>query len=137
MRGFLIGLTVLLLVVVGGGLIATAAYQVGVATAITTVQPPTDGSIVVPVVPPVGWGWGWGAGPGFGFFGFLGFLLFLFLLIGLIRAIAGPRRGWGGPGGYGGPGGNGGPGGWERRAHDHFDEWHRASHRSDPPDPAA
>jgi hypothetical protein len=142
MRGFLIAILVLGVVVLGGGLIAATAYQAGLSTAVTVVPPTAEGAGTV-VVPVTGYGWGWpGWGPGFGFFGFLGFLLFVFLLIGLIRAIAGPRRGWGGPGGGGEPGGWGGPGGpgasghthpWEARAKDRFDEWHRESHRTDPP----
>ena len=132
MRGFLIAILVLGVVVLGGGLIAATAYQAGLSTAVAVAQPAAEGAGTV-VVPVAGYGWGWhGFGPGFGFFGFLGVLLFVFLVIGLIRAIAGPRRGWGGAGpGWGSHAGPGSP--WETRAKQHFDDWHRESHRTDPP----
>ena len=143
MRGFLIAILVLGVVVLGGGLIAATAYQAGLSTAVTVVQPVAEGAGTV-VVPVAGYGWGWhGFGPGFGFLGFFGFLFFLFLFFALIRAIAGPRRGWGGHGGHGpggdGPGGHGAGNGspWEGRAKAHFDEWHRESHRDEPPTTAA
>ena len=124
MRGFLIAILVLGVVVLGGGLIAATAYQAGVATAVTVAQPVAEGAATV-VVPVAGYGWGWhGFGPGFGFLGFFGFLFFLFLFFALIRAIAGPRRGWGG---------YGGPGRWGDGPKAHFDEWHRESHRDEPP----
>ena len=130
MRGFLIAILVLGVVLLGGGLIAATAYQAGLSTAVTVVQPAAEGAGTV-VVPVAGYGWGW-HGFGFPFFGFFGFLLFLFLFFGLIRAIAGPRRGWGGGPGWGGPGrygdGPNGHGGWESRAHDRFEQWHRESH---------
>jgi hypothetical protein len=126
---------------IGGGLIATSAYQAGLHTAVTTVA--TDGATVVTpvVVPGYGYGYGWGfGGPGFGFFGFLFGLFFLFLIFGLIRAMfwrgRGYGRGWG-PGGYGGWGKDWGPGGpndpsgtnpWQSRAHQTFDDWHREAH---------
>ncbi len=104
MRGLLIGILVLALVVIGGGLVAATAYQAGVTAA--AVATTTEGAAVVAPVVVHGYGWGgWGWGPGFGFFGFFGFLLVLFLVFGLIRAIAGPRRGWGGPGRWDGPNG--------------------------------
>ena len=130
---------------IGGGLIATTAYQAGVSTAVTTVA--GSGAVVAPI-PAYGYGYGYGWHPfgfGFGFFGFLGTLLFLFLVFALIRAIVfrgGPgRRGWG-PGWGGGPGG---PGGWGSGDHEHgrgrgylesrfgetFDEWHRKAHQSE------
>lgn len=129
---------------IGGGLIATQAYQAGLHTAVTTVA--TDGTTVVTpvVVPGYGYGYGWGfGGPGFGFFGFLFGLFFLFLIFGLIRAIFWRGRGYGhgwGPGGHGGYGGWGkgwGPGGptdasgtnpWQSRAHQTFEDWHREAH---------
>ena len=124
---------------VGGGIIATTAYNAGVTAGAVT---DGTGTAVTPVVVPAyGYGWhpfGWG----FGFFGFLFFLFFLFLVFGLIRAIfwrGGPgRRGyWGGSGGYYGwkdPDGNGGSR-WESRAHDTFEDWHRKAHGE--PDPGA
>ena len=94
MRAIAITILVLALVVIGGGVIAATAYQAGLQTAVIA----EGGAVVTPVVVN-GAGWGWGWGPGFGFLGFFGFLLVLFLVFGLIRAIAGPRRGhWGGPG---------------------------------------
>jgi hypothetical protein len=134
---------------VGGGIIATTAYQAGVSSAVTTAVTTTDGTTVVaPVVVPA-YGYGWHP---FGFvgafFGFLFFLFFLFLVFGLIRAIVWggrSRRGWYGHGwGPGGSGGPVGPGGrdaarshWESRAHDTFDVWHQEAHAPVAPlDPA-
>ncbi len=120
---------------VGGGIIATTAYQAGVSSAVTTTVGTTaTGTVVAPVVVPAyGYGWhpfgfiGW-------FFGFLFFLFFLFLVFALIRAIVWGgrgRRGW-----YGHPWGPGGPDGarahWESRAHGTFDAWHREAHGATP-----
>ena len=110
MRTAILAILVIAALAIGGGLIATTAYQAGLAADVTVVQPATDGTVVAPlVVPGYGYGWGWhGFGPGFGFFGILGTIFVLFLLIGLIRfAFRGPR-GWGGSRGWGGPGGPGG-----------------------------
>ena len=129
---------------IGGGIIASTAYQAGLSTAVTTATA-SGGTVVAPVVvPPYAYGYGYGFGwhPfgfGFGIFGFFATLFFLFIVFALIRAIfwrGGPgRRGWG-SGGWGAPGGYGqgkGPGGhghspWEARAHDTFDDWHRHAH---------
>jgi hypothetical protein len=126
-RTIAIGLLIALLVI-GGGVIATAAYQVGLNVAVTTAV--ADGGTVVAPVPAYGWGYGPGYGwhPfgfGFGIFGLLFGLFFLFIIFGLIRAIFwGGRRGWG-PGSWGGRGGWGGPGnGGDSR----FEEWHRQAH---------
>ena len=101
---------------IGGGIIATTAYQAGLSTAITTATG-SAGTAVTPVVVPAygyGYGPGWHPGFGFGFFGFLATLFFLFIVFALIRAIfwrGGPgRRGWG-PGGWGGYGYGKGPDG--------------------------
>ena len=131
--------------VIGGGIIANTAYQAGLSTAVTTATG-SGGTVVAPVVVPVaGWGVGWGFNPLGWFFGFLFFLFFLFIVFGLIRAIVwgGRRGGWGGgPGWYGhekGPNGHG-HSRWEARAHDTFEDWHRRAHgepadtsRTDPP----
>ncbi len=133
MRTAILAILVIAALAIGGGLIATTAYQAGLAADVTVVQPATDGTVVAPlVVPGYGYGWGWhGFGPGFGFFGILGTIFVLFLLIGLIRfAFRGPR-GWGGSRGWGGPGGPGRHDGaypWEARAHQAFDDWHRTAH---------
>jgi uncharacterized membrane protein YgcG len=130
--------------VIGGGIIASTAYQAGLSTTITTAT--ASGAPVAPVVvPPYGYGYGYGYGwhPfgfGFGIFGFLATLFFLFIIFALIRAIFwrgghGRRGGWG-SGGWGRPGGYGhGPGNspWEARAHETFDDWHRRAH-GDAPD---
>jgi hypothetical protein len=51
---------------IGGGVIATTAYQAGLSTAVTTAG--DTAAVVTPVVVPAyGYGWGWHAG--FGFFG--------------------------------------------------------------------
>jgi hypothetical protein len=120
-RTIAIGLLIALLVI-GGGVIATAAYQVGLNVAVTTAV--ADGGTVVAPVPAYGWGYGPGYGwhPfgfGFGIFGLLFGLFFLFIIFGLIRAIFwGGRRGRG-HGGWGGTSGWGSPG---------FEEWHRRAH---------
>jgi hypothetical protein len=125
----------------GGGLIASTAYQAGLNTAVTTAT--GSGAAVAPVVVPAyGYGYGYGLHPfgfGFGIFGFLGTLLFLFIVFGLIRAIFwrggyGRHGGWG-RGGWGGPGGPGGPDGsgrshWETKANETFEDWHRRAHAS-------
>lgn len=133
------------LLVIGGGVIANTAYQAGVSTAVTNAV--SDGATVVTQVPAYGYGYGYGPGwhPfgfGFGIFGLLFGLFFLFIIFGLIRAIFwGGRRGWG-PGGWGGsggwnePGGPGGPGNhshyernpWIERFGPSFEEWHRHAH---------
>lgn len=133
------------LLAIGGGLIATTAYQAGLSTAITTAAA-NGATVVAPVLPAYGYGYGYGWHPfgfGFGFFGFLGTLLFLFLVFALIRAIffrGGPGRrggwgpGWGGPG-WGGPGTHDhgrGRGFWDARFGESFEEWHRRAHDSDP-----
>jgi hypothetical protein len=140
MRRILIALLVIATVAIGGGFIASTAYQAGLSANVTVVEATTNGGTVAPViVPGYGWGWGpgFGTGPGFSIFGFLVTLFVIFLFIALIRALTfrGGRRG---PWGYGGPRGWGGPGGsdhehagrhpWEMRAHQAFDDWHRDAH---------
>jgi len=160
MPRFIAAIVLVAVLALGGGLIATTAYQAGVNTAVTTAT--ASGAAVAPVVVPgYGYGYGYGLHPfgfGFGIFGFLGTLLFLFIVFGLIRAIFwrggyGRHGGWGrgGWGGPGGPGGQGGPGGsgpsrWETKANETFEDWHRRAHASTaggpgsgpttPPDPA-
>ena len=125
--------------VLGGGIIATTAYQAGVSTAVTATTA-APGTVVAPVVVPA-YGWGWGWHPWFGFFGFFIGLFFLFCIFGLIRAIVwrggpGRRGGWGG--GWSGPDGNGsGSSAWESRAQTTFDDWHRQAHVQTPPSPTA
>jgi hypothetical protein len=142
MRRPFAGILLILVLIVGGGLIAATAYQAGLSTAVATVvQAPVDGSTgtaVTPVVVPgYGYGYGWHGfawGPGFGFLGFLGTLLFIILVVGLLRAAFGAgrgRRGWDGPGGRGPAGPGGGP--WESRAHDTFEDWHRRAHEGSAP----
>jgi hypothetical protein len=110
------------LVVIGGGLIAVTAYQVGLGTAVTTAVAEGGGTVVAPLAP-YGYGYGWHPG-GFGFFGFLGTLLFLFLIFALIRAIffrGGPGRGgWGAGHRY-----------WEGHFGESFEEWHRRAHEAE------
>jgi hypothetical protein len=145
MRGFLIGLLVLIVVVVGGGAIASTAYQAGLSQAVTTVAQGAAGAAgttgTTVVVPAYGYGYGWhGFGWGFGFFGFFGFLLVLFLVFGLIRAIAfggrgGWGRGWKGGGRWDGPGDHRHP--FESRAREVFTELHREAHEGPSDKPAA
>jgi hypothetical protein len=138
MRRILIAFLVIAAVAIGGGFIASTAYQAGLTANVTVVQSTDDvagAPVVVPggpiVVPGAVYGWGWG--PGFGILGFLGTLFFIFLFIALIRALM--FRG--GPGGRSGPWGGGPRGGgprgwggtpWESRAHETFDDWHRDAH---------
>ena len=133
MSRFIAAILLVAVLAVGGGIIATTAYQAGVNTAVTTTG--TGGTVVAPVVVP-GYGYGWHPfGWGFGFFGLLATLFFVFIVFALIRAIF-----WrGGPGGRGGPGrrGWGGPDGsghspWAYRAHDTFDDWHKRAHADGP-----
>ncbi len=80
---------ILLVVVlaVGGGIIATAAYQAGVNTAVTTGAATGGGTVVAPVVVPAyGYGIGWWHPFGW-IFGFFATLFFLFIVFALIRAI--------------------------------------------------
>ncbi len=110
---------------VGGGIIATTAYQAGLSTAVTTAAV-GSGAVIAPVVIPA---YGWGAGPfgpGFGFFGFLFSLFFLFLVIGLIRAVIfGGRRG----GGWGpGMDRDARQAHFASRFHGTFEDWHREAH---------
>ena len=145
MRGFLIGLLVLIVVVVGGGAIASTAYQAGLSQAVTAVAQGAAGAAgttgTTVVVPAYGYGYGWhGFGWGFGFFGFFGFLLVLFLVFGLIRAIAfggrgGWGRGWKGGGRWDGPGDHRHP--FESRAREVFTELHREAHEGPSDKPAA
>ena len=145
MRGFLIGLLVLIVFIIGGGAIATTAYQAGLSQAVTTVAQgagAADGTAgTTVVVPAYGYGYGWhGFGWGFGFFGFFGFLLVLFVVFGLIRAIAfggrgGWGRGWKGGGRWDGPGDHRHP--FESRAREVFTELHREAHQGPSDKPAA
>ncbi|HET7473204.1 MAG TPA: hypothetical protein VFJ71_08780 [Candidatus Limnocylindrales bacterium] len=126
MNGRTIAAILLTFVVIVGAIgLGVTAYNAGVTAGLaqTGQVVVTNGGYVAPGAAYVGYGWGFGWGHGFGFFGFLGGLLFLFLIIGLVRAaFGGPRRGWG-PG-YGHRHGWG-PGGWEDRAREAHDAWHR------------
>jgi hypothetical protein len=125
--------------VIGGGVIATTAYQAGLNTAVTTAT--GSGAVVTPVVVPT-YGYGYGWSPFGAIFGFFATLFFLFIVFALIRAIfwrggPGRRGGWGGPGYWGGKGSWAGPEGhghspWEARAHETFDDWHRRAHGDAP-----
>jgi hypothetical protein len=113
----------------GGGLIANAAYQAGVNTAVTTVTASGAPAVAPVVVAPYAYPYGWHAfGFGWGIFGLFAGLFFLFVVFALIRAIfwrggPGRRGGWGGPGWDGQDGSR-----WQGRAHDTFDDWHRQAH---------
>jgi hypothetical protein len=126
MNGRTIARALLLVVLIGAAIgIGVSAYDAGVTAGLAqngnvTVAP---GYIGAPYV-----GWGWGLGFGHGFFGFFGGLLFLILLFALIRAAfgGGHRRGWDrhGPGWSGGWRDAEGRG-WEQRAREVHDAWHR------------
>ena len=147
MRRIIPAILLVAVLAIGGGLIATTAYQAGLNTAVTTAV--AEGGTVVAPIPAYGLGYGYGYamhpfGFGLGFFGFLGTLFFLLLVFALIRAVFfrgghGRRGGWG-PGWGGGPGAWGGPGDhehgrgrnfWESRFGESFDEWHRQAHGPD------
>ncbi len=134
MPRFLAAILLVAVLAIGGGIIATTAYQAGVSTAVTTAS--GSAAAVPVVVPAYGYGYGWGWHAGFGFFGFLAGLFFLFIVFALIRAIfwrGGPgRRGGWGSGGWGYDGYSKGPG-WETRGSQSFDEWHRRAHGETPP----
>ena len=84
MRRVVPAILLLTVLLVGGGLVATVAYQAGLSASVTTVAAPS-GTVVVPAY---GYGYGWHFfGPGFGFLGFLGTILFLFIVFGLVRAV--------------------------------------------------
>jgi len=113
----------------GGGLIASSAYQAGLDTAVTTATA-SGAPVVAPVVvAPYPYAYGWHAfGFGWGIFGLFAGLFFLFVVFGLFRAVFW-RRGPGRRGGWGGPGWDGHDGSpWQTRAHDTFDDWHRQAH---------
>jgi hypothetical protein len=129
MNGRTIAQIILAVVVVAGiAFFGIGAYNAGVTQGLAQ-----GGNVVVNpgayIGGPYVGGWGYGWHGGFSFFGFLGTLFFIFLLFGLLRAAFGRGRGWG-PGRWGGPGGPGGwdrhdPRGWEGRAKEIHDEWHR------------
>ena len=139
MRRIIPAILLIAVLAIGGGVIASTAYQAGLQTAVATTADGTGTTVVVPAYA-VGYGWH-PFGFGFGFFGFLGALLFFILVFGLIRAIffGGRHRHWDGPGwGPGGPMGPSGPGTgrpagsrygrWEAALRQDFDEWHRGAH---------
>ncbi len=130
-------IALIVVILIGGGIVATTAYQAGLSTAVT--QAAADGATVVNpvVVPAYGYGWGWGPGFGGGFFAFIGTLIILFIVFGLIRALIWGGRGHRGGGHWGGPG-------WdpdarrahfESRFHGTFDDWHRQAHDATPTGP--
>ena len=112
----------IVVLVVGCGVIATAAYQAGVNNAVTTTQ--NAGTVAAtPVVVPA-YGYGVGFWHPFGWiFGFFASIFFLFIVFALVRAIffrGGPgRRGGWGPG-WGD--------GWDTPPRDRFDAWHQQAH---------
>jgi hypothetical protein len=120
-----------LVLAIGGGLIATTAYQAGLQTAITTSV--GSGAVVAPVVVPYGVGWH-GAGFGFGIFGLFATLFFLFIVFALLRAAFfrgsrwhggwGPRADWADHG----HGSSEARAPWESHARETFDTWHRLAH---------
>ncbi len=125
MRRIIPAILLIAVLAIGGGIIASTAYQAGLQTAVTTTA---GGTVVAPVVIPA-YGYGWhGFGPGFGFgFGFLGFLgtlLFVVIVVGLIRAIV-----FGGRGRHGHWGDRGSRyQGWRSTVHHEFEDWHREAH---------
>jgi hypothetical protein len=127
---FFAAILLIALLAIGGGVIATTAYQAGLDTTINTA---VANGAAVPVVVPYGVGW---HGLGFGnwFFGLLAALFFLFLVFALLRVMFFRGMARGGAWGRGGPwaehehrgSASGSP--WESRARDTFDDWHRLAH---------
>ena len=127
---------------IGGGLIATTAYQAGLSTAVTTAA--GSGGRRRPGRRPAygyGYGYGWHPASASGSSASSATLFFLFIVFGLLRAIfwrGGPgRRGGWGAGGWGGSARTarrsaatvrGSP-----RGNEAFDEWHRRAHGETPP----
>lgn len=129
MRRIIPAIFLIVVLFIGGGIIANTAYQAGVTAAVTSAGGATT------VVVPAGYGWGFGAG--FGFFGFIGALLFLFIVFGLIRAV------FFGMGHRSHSGGGWSPemrdkvrGRWETGAHETFDDWHKRAHDGPTPPPS-
>jgi hypothetical protein len=116
-----LGLVVLAILISGGVLAFQAGVNVGLA------QQLPDGQAMGPWMMYGGPRMGWG-GPGFGFFGLgLGIFGFIFQVALVFLIVAGLGRlffrgGW-----------RGGPGGFEARARERFDEWHREAHAGDKP----
>jgi hypothetical protein len=123
------------------GSVGVGIYQAGFAAGAAT----TGTTVVAPFA---GYGWygpGWGLGGGI--LGFLGFLIVLFLFFGLLRALfwRGPRSSWGAGGwGHGGRGWSGSGdadrfrgSGWEQRAREIHDEWHRGHDAGSPAAPTS
>jgi hypothetical protein len=134
MRRLFAAILLVAVLAIGGGLIASAAYQAGIESAIVTAVEAGDTVATPVVVPAYGYGWHLG-GPGFGFFGFLTMLFVLFIVFGLIRAIVGgggPRRSHA----WGGWNHEHGRSPWAGMAHDTFDEWHQRAHGETPGDPS-
>ena len=132
MRRIIPAILLIAVLAIGAGLIANAAYQAGLNTAVTTAVA-SGGTVAPVVVPAYGYGYGYGWHPfgfGFSFFGLLFGLFFLFIVFGLIRAVLfGGRRGWG-------PGSHAHGEGYERnswieRFGPSFEEWHRRAHSSE------
>ncbi len=122
---------ILLIVVlaIGGGVIATTAYQAGLDSAISSSI--TSGSVVTPVIVPYGPAW---HGAGFGVFDLFVTLFFVFVVFALLRLVFFRgmwRRGGWNPGAMRSDHGHGGSWGqpsWEGRARETFDTWHRLAH---------
>jgi len=138
MRRIIPAILLVAVLAIGGGIIASTAYQAGLSTAVTTATA-SGGTVVTPVVVPAyNYGYGWAFHPFGWFFGFLATLFFLFIVFALIRAILwrggrGHRGGWGsgGYGAYGGWSGHGGRGDrgcWDGVGAEPFDDRHRRAH---------
>jgi hypothetical protein len=141
MRRLFAAILLIAVLAIGGGAIASTAYQAGLSTAVTTTTAAGGTVVTQPIVVPAyayGYGYGFhGFGFGAGILGFFGTLLFIFIVFALIRAIVFGGRHRGGPG-WGGPGW--GPG-FDRDArrdhfaskfHGTFEDWHRQAHDASP-----
>ncbi len=116
-RRIVLGVLLVLVLVVGGSVIATNVYQAGVARGLADSaqgSPPGSGGVPYPYYGPYFY-----HGPfGFGFFGFLFPLLAFFLIFALVRGLFWTGR-WGGH-----------HGSWKSGVPPTFEEWHRKAHES-------
>lgn len=131
MRRLIAAILLVAALAIGGGIIASTAYQAGLSTAVTTATG-AGATVVAPVVVPAyGFGYGWNP---FGWvFGLFATVFFLLIVFGLLRAIF--WRGGPGRGGWGGTGWDGAGHGrsrWDARAYETFNDWHRRAHGDAP-----
>ena len=123
--GFLPGIVLVVLIVLGAAGVAWLAYNAGVENGLA--QSAAGGALVGPH------GFWYGLrpfGPGFGLLGCLVFPLLFFLFFGAMRMLFFPWR----MGMWGGPRGKFGLEGRRQHFKEEMDEWHRQAHAAGEPD---